>query len=296
MSAAVVAALACVATGAAGVRDSPQTGIPAGWTLVRTGPAGGTVWQGWIPDGFATWDRRYSAVYLPPDYSLSRRYAVIYLLHGMSGSPAGFWDGMSLANVADGLISQGKAEPFMVVMPVAGPPLDPESGEWAGIWEDFVVHNVLAWTDQHFSTVPTAAGRALEGLCAGGFGAIDIGLRHPGLFATLGSWEGYFAPEFHDGPFKRAGAAYLDAHDPQLLVRQDAAHLHAEGTRFYISYDGNHGGVLGAWSAAFGAELRDLGLPHQVIQLPSLERRHFWGATLPSALLYAADGFPAAGT
>jgi enterochelin esterase-like enzyme len=291
----VTATLVSGAVGAPAARHATPPGLPAGWTLVSTGPAGGTVWQGWIPDAFATWDRRSSAVYLPPGYSASQRYPVVYLLHGMRGSPAGFWDGMRLATVADGLISGGSAAPFIVVMPVAGPALHPDSGEWAGIWEDFVVHDVVAWTDQHLSTVPTPAARAVEGLCAGGFGAMDIGLRHPGLFATLGSWEGYFAPVFRDGPFRHAGAAELSAHDPQLLVRAEVDALRRDGTRFYISYDGNHGHVLGRWSTAFAAELGSLALPYRLVEIARSERKHFWGLTFPSALLYATNGFAARG-
>ncbi|HEY4412058.1 MAG TPA: alpha/beta hydrolase-fold protein, partial [Gaiellaceae bacterium] len=159
-----------------------------GWSHVRTGPDGGSVWVGRIPNQVVAWDRRPSAVYLPPGFSPTRRYPVIYLLHGMRGAPSEFWDSLDIADVADGLISSGEAPPFIAVMPVAGPLVDPNGGEWAGVWEDYVVDDVVPWVDANLPAIPTARGRALEGLSAGGFGAVDIGLRHPGLFGTLGSW------------------------------------------------------------------------------------------------------------
>jgi enterochelin esterase-like enzyme len=176
-------------------------------------------------------------------------------------------------------------------MPVAGPTVRPNTGEWAGVWEDDVVHDVVPWVDAHLPTIPAASGRALEGLCAGGYGAIDIGLRHASLFDTLGSFEGYFAPVFRDGPFVHASVATLHAHDPVLLVRRNAAALRRAGTRFYISVGGNHGDVLARWSVAFAQELHTLRLPRELWRLPRAQRGHFWRATLPSALAYAESGF-----
>jgi hypothetical protein len=133
-------------------------------------------------------------------------------------------------------------------------------------------------------------GRALEGLCAGGFGAVDVGLRHPGIFGTLGSFEGYFAPVFRDGPFAGATKADLRAHTPSVLLRRQAVALERSAVRFYVSAGGNHGRIRRSWSVAFARELRSLGLLHELWLLPS---RHFWRATLPSALSYAAAGFAA---
>ncbi len=266
----------------------------AGWTQAATGPDGGSVWLGRIPNTFVA-DNRLSALYLPPGYDPRRRYPVVYLLHGMRGSPSSIVDGLHLADVADGLIATGST-PFIAVIPVAGPTVHPNSGEWAGVWEDYLVRDVVSWTDANLPTIASPAGRALEGLCAGGYGALDIGLRHPGIFGTLGSWEGYFAPVFRDGPFVAASAAQLRAHDPSLLVRSEAPTLRRAGVRFYVSVGGNHGHIRRAWSLAFARELHTLHLPHDLWLLPRRRRGHFWSATLPSALAYAAAAFPHAAT
>ena len=267
--------------------------LPADWALVSQGESGGTVWEGAIPNQFAKWDHRSSAIYLPPNFTPAHRYPVIYLLHGMRGHPSSYVDGLHIASVADGLISSGDSPPFIAVMPVGGPVVNPDSGEWAGIWESYVVDDVVPWVDTHLPTVATSTGRALEGLCAGGFGAIDIGLRHPGIFGTLGSWQGYFAPVFSDGPFVGATRADLAAHNPTLLVRREAATLRSSGVRFYISVGGNHGAVLRVWSLQFARELESLHLRRQLWLLPASEHGHFWRATVPSALAYAAEAFTA---
>ena len=263
---------------------------PAGWFSAAQGPAGGTVWEGRIPNTFVPADTRLSAIYLPPGYNPAHRYPVVYLLHGMRGSPSSIFDAMRLPTAADRLIASGGA-PFIAVMPVAGPKVHPGLGEWAGVWEDYLVHDVVPWVDQNLPTIASARGRALEGLCAGGFGAVDVGLRHPGIFGTLGSFEGYFAPVFRDGPFARASNADLRAHNPSILLRRDAVALKRKAVRFYISAGGDHGHVRQRWSVAFAHELRTLRLPHELWVAPFAESRHFWRATLPSALSYAAAGF-----
>jgi enterochelin esterase-like enzyme len=272
----------------AGGENAP---LPAGWFVTSRGPDGGTVWKGRIPDQFASWDHRASAVYLPPGYDPSHSYPVVYLLHGMAGNPSSFVDGLHFARVADGLIVSGTAKPFVAVMPVAGPVTDPNGGEWAGIWESYLVEDVIPWVDAHLPTIRTPSGRALEGLCAGGYGAVDIGLRHPRIFGTLGSWEGYFAPVFHDGPFVDASPAELAAHDPTLLVRREAKALRTEDVRIYVSVGGNHADVLRVWSLDFARELSALHVRHRLWLLPASERGHFWRATMPSALAYAAASF-----
>ena len=268
--------------------------LPSGWTQVSAGPYGGGVWQGRIPNRLVRWDERPSAVYLPPGYDPARRYPVVYLLHGMRGSPSGFWNGLQLATVVDTMIGTGQAQPFIAVMPVGGPAARRSSGEWAGVWEDYVVDEVVPWVDAHLAALPGRGNRALEGLSAGGFGAIDIGLRHPRLFGTPGAWEGYFAPVFRDGPFVRATPAELDAHDPVLLARRDAALLRRSGMRFYLSTGGDHAGVLARWTTSFAAGLQALRLAHELWLAPRSEGKTFWQATLPSALRYAAAGFATA--
>src|SRR5439155_4470233 len=101
-------------------------GLPSSWTAVAHGPAGGTVWSGRIPNREVAWDRRASAVYLPPGDGSDRRFPVIYLLHGLRGSPSSYYDGLHLADVGDRLISSHRTRPFIAVMPVGGRVVDPD--------------------------------------------------------------------------------------------------------------------------------------------------------------------------
>lgn len=288
VAAAVVGAAVLAAGAAATPEPAPLPGLTSTWVKAATGPDGGTVWYGQIPNTF-THDSRASAIYLPPGYTPERRYPVLYLLHGLQGSPAEYWDALHLAEHVDGLVASG-ARPFIVVTPVGGQVVHPNAGEWAGAWEAFVVNDVVPWVDSHLPTIRSQRARAIEGLCAGGYGAVDIALRHPDLFGATGSWEGYFSP-FHDGPFVHATRRVLAAHTPSLLVREEAPLLRRDGMRFYLSAGGNHAQIRQVWSLAFANELTRLRLPHELWVAPKRERKHFWSATVPSALQFAVRAF-----
>jgi enterochelin esterase-like enzyme len=262
--------------------------VLSGWTHVETGPDGGTVWSGRIPNTFVA-DTRASTIYLPPGYDATQRYPVLYLLHGLEGSPAEYWRSLHLAQRLDGLFASG-ARPFIVVTPVGGQVVHPNAGEWAGPWEQYVVGDVVPWVDSHLATIAAPRARVLEGLCAGGYGAVDIGLRHPAVFGGLGSWEGYFTP-FRDGPLAHATGRQLAAHDPALIVRKEAAVLRRDGTSFYLSAGGNHAQVRGIWTLAFARELTTLRLRHVLWVAPKAARHRFWSATVPSALQFAVSEF-----
>jgi len=86
------------------------THAPSGFRVLTRGPSGGEIWRGAIPGA-----TRASMIYVPPGYSGARRYRVVYLLAGMPGSPRSYVRSLSLASVADTLVSRRLAAPFVAV-------------------------------------------------------------------------------------------------------------------------------------------------------------------------------------
>ena len=56
------------------------------------------------------------AVYLPPEYDETSEYNACFLMH-ISGSDEGFWLSLGIQALADEIIAQGLAEPFILFMP-----------------------------------------------------------------------------------------------------------------------------------------------------------------------------------
>jgi len=256
---------------------------PAGFVRVKVGPNGGAVWTGRIRNREVNWDRRPSAVYLPPGYDPKTRYPVLYLLHGFPGGPSGFYDSVRFTQITDPLIANGTIKPFIAVMPVAGRTKNRADEEWTGPWETYVVRDVVPWADRHLPTIASSSARTIAGLSAGGYGAVDIALRHPRVFGFAESWSGYFKP-FRDGTLTHASQAELDAHDPALLVRREAERLRSEHMAFFLSTGFNHGPVRRSWTFDFARELRALRLRYSVAAATHPEGGRYYRTQLPAAL------------
>lgn len=226
-----------------------------GFSQLQTGPRGGIVLQGMLPGA-----ERPGLVYLPPGFTTAQRYPVIYLLHGMPGSPSEYLEGAGFLDAADQGIANGTLRPFVAIAPAAGPS-HVYNGEWAGPWERDLVDRIVPWVDATLPTLADAPDRVLAGLSAGGYGAVDIALRNPDVFGAVESWSGYFEP-LHDGPFKHASRQTLAAHDPVQLARSLAPVLRRNRTRFFLSSGPPHS----HWfrpeqTIAFTRELRAEGVP-----------------------------------
>ena len=165
----------------------------AAWVRVR-----GTTERLYVASAALGGRRQPVDVYLPPGYASHplRRYPVLYLLHGVPGRPAAFLQTVRLGVVEDELVAARKAQPLILVMPFGSTGSFTDE-EWAnGVrpgngWETFVARDLVKAVDARYRTARTAAGRALAGLSEGGYGAINIGLHHPGEFHVLESWSGY---------------------------------------------------------------------------------------------------------
>jgi enterochelin esterase-like enzyme len=253
-----------------------------GFAPAASGPAGGRVWTGRFPGTL-----RPGFVYLPPGFDPSRRYPVVYFLHGMPGSPSEYLGGTGLTEFADEAIASGRLRAFIAVAPAAGPDRGYD-GEWAGPWESALVRHVVPWVDAHLPTEADPGGRLLAGLSAGGYGAADIGIRNPGVFGSILSFSGYFAP-LRDGPFEHATSTVLAQNDPTRLARSERAALVRAGTRFFVSTGPAHSHwFTPAATIAFARELHRLGLPVTTYVHPA--KTGEWTAQVDAGLLWALPG------
>ncbi len=54
-----------------------------------------------------------------------------------------------------------------------------------GDFEKFIVHDLVAYIDAHYRTIPNRTSRGLVGHSMGGYGASRIGIKHAEVFGTL---------------------------------------------------------------------------------------------------------------
>jgi enterochelin esterase-like enzyme len=138
--------------------------------------------------------RLHFLVYLPPDYADgSRRYPVVYFLHGL---PAGPTSCLALAWAHEALVRAGGTAILVVPQATRRANGDPEYQNWGTgrDWQTALSGELPAFVDVHYRTIASRAGRALVGVSAGGYGAAIMGLHAPAKFSVIESWSGYFRP------------------------------------------------------------------------------------------------------
>lgn len=137
--------------------------------------------------------RQPAIVYLPPGYDAEpdRRYATIYLLHGILDRPSVWFEpvyqGMTIQAVMDSLIAAGEIRPAIVVGVTGhnayGASLYMNSPVTGG-WEDFVARDVVTHVDATYRTLGRPESRAIVGHSMGGYGAIRLAMLHPDVFSV----------------------------------------------------------------------------------------------------------------
>jgi S-formylglutathione hydrolase FrmB len=165
---------------------------------------------------------RRVSVYLPPGYDQNsdRNYPVIYMLSDMNGTNEDWFHisgNQLLAEIIDNTIRSGKIKPMIMVFPDGK---NKFGGCWytnssvSGNWEDFVVTDLVNYIDQNFRTLPFAMSRGIAGKGMGGYGALKLATKNPGIFSTVYSLNALVdfetlisQPYLWDNSFKTAALA-----------------------------------------------------------------------------------------
>ncbi len=230
-------------------------------------------------------------VSLPPGYERGaahgRRFPVLYLLHGTSGSPRLLNRVGGVQVALDVLAGKPTGGKFLVVM-VDGRDGTPRSDtEWAntrhGRYENLVLDTVRA-VDARFSTVQTPEARAIGGLSEGGYGALNIALHHLDTFSTVESWSGYFT-QTASGPFRGASGAQLRANSPASYAGGLGPRLRRAPLHVFL-YGGNRDRDTTPMPG-FAAGLRAAGADVTYRVYPGGHDWRLWRAQVPQMLRYA---------
>jgi S-formylglutathione hydrolase FrmB len=159
-------------------------------------------------------------ILLPQGYeSSTKRYPVLYLLHGLSQN----YTAWGLQNGTP--FYAGLYHDLIVVMPDGG---NSWYVNWAvseggqkNAWEDHILRDVVGHVDWNYRTIPRREGRAIAGLSMGGYGALTLGLRHPELFISIGSTSGALE-HGRQAAARLRGTAPAQAAQPRTAEQEEA--------------------------------------------------------------------------
>ncbi len=214
---------------------------------------------------------------LPRDYAAtSRRYPVLYLLHGYTDHyPA--W--VSYTNLAQ----YARSYEEIIVMPEGDNGFYTNSSADAGLaWEDFLILDLIPYVDGHYRTVASREGRAVAGLSMGGYGAMKLGLKFPQMFAAVASLSGALAAaQWKENPARDPELTKLlesifggrhsparEANDPFELVKKLPVE---ECPQLYLSVGSDD--FLLRENREFVERLAQLKIPYEYREIPG---KHEW--------------------
>lgn len=128
-------------------------------------------------------------VFLPPSYvkERSRRYPVVYALHGYFIGAEQWSHEIHVPQTIEGAFAQGANE-MIVVLPDSKTVHNGSmysSSVTTGDFEEFIAHDLVAYVDAHYRTLPNRLSRGLVGHSMGGYGAARIGMKHADVFSSL---------------------------------------------------------------------------------------------------------------
>lgn len=249
-------------------------------------------------------DKNYKAVIvLPASYaSNTKAYPVLYLLHGGYGH---FDDWIK--KTPDTTLVQGLADQYnmVVVMPEGevfsyylNSPVNKESQ-----FETYITKEVVEKIDNSYRTIKDKKGRAITGLSMGGYGALYLSARHPGLFCAAGSMSGALNPDLQAwklppdnaknitkefekilGPIETNQQAYADASVINMADKIKAADLKL------IFDDGTEDFLIEA-NRELHRRLVCNGTPHDYSERPGSHTWEYWQNSLPYHALFFSKVF-----
>jgi enterochelin esterase-like enzyme len=128
-------------------------------------------------------------VFLPPSYALekSRRYPVVYALHGFSIGAEQWTHEIHVPQTIEGAFAQGAKE-MIIVLPDSKTLHNGSmysSSVTTGDFEQFIARDLVGYIDAHYRTIPERQSRGLVGHSMGGYGATRIGMKHSDVFGSL---------------------------------------------------------------------------------------------------------------
>ncbi|MFE6076551.1 alpha/beta hydrolase [Paenibacillus sp. NPDC057886] len=137
-------------------------------------------------------------VYTPPGFSSENTYNVLYLLHGIGGDEAEWYNHGAPQIILDNMYNDNKLEPMIVVLPngrampndrAEGDLFDPEKIQAFERFELDLLDDLIPFVESNYPARTGRENRAIAGLSMGGGQSLNIGLGNLNHFAWVGAFS-----------------------------------------------------------------------------------------------------------
>lgn len=219
----------------------------------------------------------------PAAVAPGQKLKVVYLLHGGGG---GFRDWSNYSDVA-----RFAESGVLLIMPegessyyvdAVDPPTDR--------YEDYIVHDLISDVENRFPVATGRGNRAIVGVSMGGFGALNLALRHPDLFFFAGGLSSAVdvprraftikrlqQSRHYNAIFGAAGSPTRQANDPFEQIKT----ADPRKAPYFFLTCGEQEGLLPA-NREFAASLAKYHFPFEFHTIHGGHNWNQWNAWLPS--------------
>ena len=162
-------------------------------------------------------ERAYS-IYLPQSYDSNptKKYPVLYLLHGAGDDNKCYENKAGLASIANQLVNAGEASEMIIVTPNAGGELYQGYYNMENYpYETFFFDEFIPYIENTYRIIGDKNHRAIAGLSMGGGGSVSYGMFHPEMFTMVFGMSASLEPPLNGRP---NGEAQTDREKASALV------------------------------------------------------------------------------
>jgi putative tributyrin esterase len=221
-------------------------------------------------------------VVLPLQVAASQKLPVVYLLHGGGG------DFREWSNDSD--VAQFAERGLILVMPEGNSSYYMNSAEQPqDRYEDYIVNDLIADVEGKFPAAAGRSNRAIVGVSMGGFGAVTLAIRHPGLFAFVGGLSSAIdvprraftikrlqQSRQYESIFGSSGSPTRRDRDPFVLFKR----ANPAAAPYFFLTCGEQEGLLPA-NREFAALLGQRHFRYEFHSVPGAHNWNQWNAWLP---------------
>jgi len=170
---------------------------PKGFDQLRTGIPAGKI-DSIQYESKTVGSIRKALVYTPPGFSKSKKYPVLYLLHGIGGDEKEWLNGGKPQIILDNLLAEGKIKPMIVVLPngraikddrATGNIRSQDKVQGFANFERDLLDDLIPFIEKKYPALKDRENRAIAGLSMGGGQSLNFGLGNLDKFAWVGGFS-----------------------------------------------------------------------------------------------------------
>lgn len=250
------------------------------------------------------------SVCLPDGYYQEKKaYPVVYLLHGLGDNDFSWLEYGRISQYAEKAVASGDAIPMIFVMPEGYRSYYVNDYKGSFLYQDMFVNELVPYIDSLFRTVADRQHRAVMGYSMGGFGAMILHLKHPGVFGTAvplsmsvrndaqymtedaSGWDEQWGRLFGEPGLKGADrlTAYYRSNSPFHLFPEMSAGKEKALNIYMVNGDEEQ--TLCRSNEELHILMQQSGIAHEYRVTDGGHSFRVWCAAIPGALRFISDAF-----